>query len=98
MRWRLKEEEEEEGGGRERKEKTRIGRDVANKRGKDKESFTNMTHERRFFNGWVVRLSSFEVLTLPFFSPPFLKYYIISKSHPTGVSVTRGLQGASYLF
>lgn len=38
------------------------GRDVANKRGKDKDSCANMKHERRKdFNGWVVLLSSFEV-------------------------------------
>lgn len=65
---------------------------MASKRGKDKESFTNMTHERRFFNGWVVRLSTFEVLTLPplcFFLTVFeiLHHF---RSHPTGVSITGG--------
>ena len=93
VRCRLKEEEKQEeegGGGRKRQEKTGIGRDVANKRGKDKESFTNMTHERRFFNGWVVRLSSFEVSMLPFFFSPFLKYCIISNIFPQVSSYLRG--------
>ena len=101
VRCRLKEEEKQEeegGGGRKRQEKTGIGRDVANKRGKDKESFTNMTHERRFFNGWVVRLSSFEVSMLPFFFSPFLKYCIISNIFPQVSSYLRGGVGGSYLF
>lgn len=57
--------EKEKGDEREKEEKTRIGtegRDVANERGKDKESCANMKHERRKdFNGWVVLLSPFEV-------------------------------------
>lgn len=47
---------------RKKKQGYREGRDVANKRGKDKESCTNMKHKRRKdFNGWVIQLPSFEV-------------------------------------
>lgn len=39
---------------------------MENKRGKDKESCTNMKHESKDFNGWVVLLPSFEIFVESF--------------------------------
>lgn len=55
---------------------------MANKSGKDKDSYVNMKHDKRKgFNGWVVPLLSFEVFVESLFLRTLLKYFTICTFH-----------------